>query len=179
MSGVGKAYGQALYSLAQEEFLSECVLEQLQILDQAFIEEPGFLRLLSAPNIPVAERCDILDRCFRGKVTSYVLNMLKLMTEKSAIMAFHDSVKAYTQLYYEDHNIMPVTAVTAIALNPDQINRLTQKLSEITGKNALLHNRVDASCLGGVRLHYDGKCVDGSVANRLDMIRKQLKNTVL
>ena len=33
--------------------------------------------------------------------------------------------------------------------------------------------------LGGLRLNYDGKQVDGTVKNRLDTIGKLLKNTVL
>jgi len=42
-----------------------------------------------------------------------------------------------------------------------------------------VHNRIDPECLGGVRLDYDGKRVDGSVANRLETVRNMLKNTVL
>ena len=82
-------------------------------------------------------------------------------------------------MYNEDHQILPVTAVTAIPLTQEQSARLTEKLSKLTGKNAQLHNRVDPSCLGGVRLDYDGKRVDGSVASRLETVRDLLKNTVL
>ena len=48
-----------------------------------------------------------------------------------------------------------------------------------TGKTVELVCRVDPAVLGGVRLDYDGKRVDGTVANRLDTIRTMRKNTVL
>lgn len=179
MSGQGKVYGQALYALAAEDGSADAILQQLHILQASFRDEPNFLRLMSAANVAVAERCRILDRCFRGSLHIYVLNMLKLMTEKRVIGDYSACVQAYTQQYNLEHNILPVTATTAFPLTHEQVSRLAEKLSAITGKQAQLQNRVDPSYLGGVRLDYDGKCVDGSVKNRLEMIRKQLKNTVL
>ena len=64
-------------------------------------------------------------------------------------------------------------------LNEAQTAKLTAKLIKITGKTVELTNRVDPACLGGVRLDYDGKRVDGTVQSRLDAIRSLLKNTVL
>lgn len=179
MNQVGSVYGEALYSLCKEENLSDTVLRELTVLQESFGENPDFLRLLSSPNVAVQERCQILDNCFRGQVQPYVLNFLKILTEKGVVKAFSDCVCQYRKLYNEDHNILPVTAVTAVPLTQEQSARLTEKLSELTGKTAQLVNRVDPACLGGVRLDYDGKRVDGSVANRMESIRKLLKNTVL
>ena len=85
----------------------------------------------------------------------------------------------FTSLYNRDHNILSVTAVTAVALNSRQSEALTQKLNRITGKTILLRNQVNPACLGGVRLDYDGQRLDGTVKNRLDNIRDLLSNTVL
>ena len=49
----------------------------------------------------------------------------------------------------------------------------------MTGKTILLANRVDPTCLGGVRLDYDGQRLDDTVSHRLDSVRELLKNTVL
>ena len=179
MSQIGSVYGQALYDLAKDEALSDIVLEDLQVLQQSFQEEPQFLRLLSAPNVAVTERCRIIDECLGGKVHRYVLNFLKILTEKGVAKSFSACVATYKEQYNADHQILPVTAVTAVPLSDEQVRRLGDKLSHITGKQAEIINRVDPDCLGGVRLDYDGKRVDGSVANRLDSVRNLLKNTVL
>ena len=42
-----------------------------------------------------------------------------------------------------------------------------------------LQTRIDPACLGGIRLDFDGKRVDGTVKNRLETLRSQLNNTVL
>ena len=179
MSQVASAYAQALYDLAKEENLTEVILQQMTALQQSFEEEPDFLRLMGAANLSKEERCQILDEAFRGKTEPYVLNFMKILTEKGYMRYFSDCAKAYRDAYNADHGILPVKAVTALPLTQDQIQRLTQKLAKITGKSIDLSCRTDPSILGGVRLDYDGKRVDGTVQSRLDAIGKLLKNTVL
>lgn len=179
MSQVGTAYGEALYDLARDEGLSQPILAELKALNQGFAQEPEFLRLLSAPNLPKQERCRIVDDSFRGKVHPYVLNFLKILTEKGYTKHFDACVTAYRERYNQDNGILPVTAVTAAPLTEEQAARLTQKLTAITGKTVELINKVDPAQLGGVRLDYDGKRVEDTVAGRLRSIGVVLKNTVL
>ena len=179
MTSVGTVYAQALYSLAKDEACSKAILDQLAVLQESFGAEPDFLRLLAAPNLSKEERCQIVDSSFRGKVHPYVLNFMKILTEKGYMRHFADCTKAYRQSYNQDHGILEVTAVTAIALNREQAARLTEKLAKVTGKTIDLCNRVDSAVLGGVRLDYDGKRLDDTVSHRLASIGALLKNTVL
>lgn len=179
MTQVGSVYAEALYDLARSEGLSEPILKELDILRQSFEAEPDFIKLLGTPSLTKQERCQILDDSFRGKLQPYVLNFLKILTEKGYMRHFGDCCGAYRELYNRDNGILPVTAVTAVALTADQTDRLTEKLAAITGKKIELRNRIDANVLGGVRLDYDGKRLDDTVVHRLDAIRGVLKNTVL
>lgn len=179
MTQIGSVYGEALYELAKEEHLLEAILTELQVLDQSFRAEPDFLKLLCSPNLSKQERCRILDDSFRGKLQPYLLNFLKILTEKGYIKQFANCSEQYTALYNQDHNILSVKAVTAVALSDKQRTALTQKLTEVTGKTIQLHNQVDPACLGGVRLDYDGRRLDGTISNRLASVRDLLKNTVL
>jgi F-type H+-transporting ATPase subunit delta len=179
MTEVGSVYGEALYDLALSEGLSQSILQELDILRQSFETEPGFIKLLGTPSLTKQERCQVLDDSFRGKVHPYVLNFLKILTEKGYMRHFSHCCDAYRERYNRDNNILLVEAVTAIPLTPDQLERLTKKLIAITGKQIELRGRVDPNCLGGIRLDYDGKRLDDTVAHRLNAIRGVLKNTVL
>ena len=179
MTEAGSVYGEALYDLAKAEQLSKVILEQLTALDQAFRQEPKFLQLLAAPNLSKQERCGILDESFRGSLHPYVLNFLKILTEKGYPRHFSDCCQAYREHYNEDNGILPVTVVTALPLSQEQSAKLTGKLSVLTGKTVELLNRVDPAILGGVRLDYSGKRLDDTVAHRLESIRNLLKTTVL
>ena len=179
MTEVGTVYGNALYTLARDEKLAPAVLEELGILEQSFRQTPEYLRLLSAPTLSKEERCRILDDSFRGRVQPYLLNFMKILTEKGYMRHFSDCCATFREQYNIDNGIMPVTAVTAVPLSGEQCKRLCDKLTRVTGKTIDLHNRVDPSCLGGVRLDFDGKRLDDTVSHRLDAISSLLKNTVL
>ena len=179
MSHAAGVYGQGLYALAKEEALEEAILQELDLLKTAFAEEPDFIKLLASANVPKAERLTVIDSSFRGKVQPYVLNFLKLLTEKGYIAHFADCCEAYRDLYNGDRGILQVQAVSAIALTENQKQQLTDKLSAITGKTIDLVCKVDKSVLGGIRLNYNGTQVDGTVQSRLQAIEKRLKNTVL
>lgn len=179
MTEVGNVYGESLYTLAREEKLSERIGGELTALRDGFRQAPEFIRLLSSPSLTKAERCQILDDSFRGKVHPYVLNFLKILTEKGYMRHFGDCCKAYTAHFDQDNGIVRVTAVTAVALTDSQSARLTEKLSRSTGKQVILHNRVEPGVLGGVRLDYDGQRLDDTVSHHLDAVRELLSKTVL
>ena len=179
MTQAGSVYGEALYTLALEEGLTEKLLKELTVLQESFRETPDFIRLLSSPNLSKQERCQILDDSFRGKIHAYVLNFLKILTEKGYMKYFHDCFKTFEDLYNRDNGILPVTAITAVSMSEEQVQKLAAKLSRATNKQVSLQNKVDPSVLGGVRLDYDGKRLDDTVSHRMDAITKALKGTVL
>ena len=179
MTEVATTYGQAMYDLARDEGKSQQILAELSVLDQSLRAEPEFLQLHSSPNIPKEERVQILDSSFRGKIDTYVLNFLKVLTEKGYIRHFSGCCQFYRQCYNKDNGIMPVVAYTAVPLSDELRRKLTAKLSTVTGKTIELDCRIDPETLGGVRLDFDGRQVDGTVRRRLEDIRGLLKNTVL
>ena len=179
MTRAGNVYGEALFSLAREEQLEKALLDQLLVLQESFRQEPDFLRLLANRSVPKERRCTVLEESFRGRVHNYVLNFLKLLTEKGHSSSFLDCVSAYQNLYYEQQNILPVSVVTAVALSEGQKNRLTDKLADMTGKSILLTETVDPAVLGGIRLEYAGQELEDTVRRRLDDLRSLLTNTVL
>ncbi len=174
MTEVGSVYGESLYELAKSESLGDRIGEQLAVLQESFRQEPDFVRLLSSPNLTKAERCQILDDSFRGKVHPYLLNFLKILTEKGYMRYFSDCCDAYTQLSDQDNGILRVSAVSAVALSQEQTAKLTQKLTQITGKQIKLMSRINPSVLGGIRLDYNGQRLDDTVSHRLDAIRDML-----
>ena len=90
MTEVGNAYGEGLYDLAKSEGLTDLILGQLTALDESFRQEPEFVRLLQSANLSKQERCGILENSFRGKIHDYVLNFLKILTEKNYARYFSD-----------------------------------------------------------------------------------------
>lgn len=179
MTRVGSVYGEALYDLTHSEGCDEAVLRELLVLGESFGQEPDFLRLMTAANVPKEERCAVLDGCFRDKVHPYVLNFMKILAEKGYFKNFSQCVQSYREHYNRDHGILEVKAVSAVALTDAQQQRLKEKLHSITGKTIELVCSVDPQCLGGMRLDYDGRRVEDTLRQRLDTLGDLLKNTAV
>ncbi len=179
MTQTAFTYGNALYDLACEENTREAWLGELYTVRDLFAEQEDFPALLSSRAVSVRERLEVLDRCFAGSLSPYLLNYLKILCEKGTIREFPDCVRQYEIRYREDEGIAEVTAVTAVPLREAQKERLCEKLTAVLQKKILLSCRVDPAVLGGVRLTADGRELDGTVRRRLDELAKSLERMVL
>lgn len=179
MTGVARVYGQALYELTRDEGLSENVAGELAVLRRILMENPDFIRLVSNPGIAKDERLNVIQESFKDRVHPYVLNFMKLLTEKGYMHSFAACCDVYRECYNIDHNILPVKVTSAASLTEEQAQRLSAKLADITGKQIELDMHIDPACLGGMRLDYDGKRIDDTISGRIERLHNMLKNTTL
>ena len=170
-------YAKSLYSLGAEERISDVLLEEMEAVRDIFRNEPDFLRLLALPSLSKEERTGMLDNCLRGKVHSYLLNFLKILTERGLIGQFPQCCDAYREIYNEDNGILTANVVSAVELTKMQKAALKEKLDKRTGNNVQLCCMVDPDCIGGIRVDYLDRRIDGTVSGRLASMAKQLDNT--
>lgn len=176
MTELAREYGEGLYDLAVEEKTAAEWLDQLNVLDATFRDQPDFCRLLSNRALGKNERLTILDQTLGGQVAPYLLNFLKILCERGIMNEFAGCVQVFTEHYNQDNNITVATVTTSVALSDDQRRRLVDKLKAMTGRGISLVEKVDAGVMGGVLLEMDGKRYDNTVRNRLDSIRQMLVN---
>ena len=174
MTEFAKAYGGALYALAQEEKAEDAILSELSGVCALLRENPDYVRLLESRNVPKTERVSLLDAAFGGQVDAYLLNFMKILCERGAFGQLDACAKAYAAAYDEAHGILPATAVTAKPLSEEQKQRLTEALERRTGKTVRLSTRVDETLVGGMRVEMRGMTLDNTVASRMDRLRRAL-----
>lgn len=179
MTQTAQNYADALYELAADEGLSQRLFDELELVRGLFDANGEYVRLLSAPNLPKAERLAALDGAFGGRVHPYLLSFLKLLCERGHLRELDSCALRYRRRYNADQGILEAVAVTAVPLRPELAKKLTARLSGLTGKRVSLRNRVDPAVLGGIRLEYDGQALDGTVQSRLRGIEKTLSDTIL
>ena len=179
MTELENAYTQALYDLAREQGQTQRILQELSVLEESFRQVPEFLRLLVTPSIPKEDRYALIRESFSKDFHPYMVNFLKVLTKNGHISCFFPCCQGFRSQYQQEHKLLPVTAVTAVALTDEQKQKLCQTLNAITGKEILLQNPIDPDVLGGIRLDYDGKRLEDTVQHRLESIRTALKSTTL
>ena len=173
-----KEYGKALYLLAKETGKEEKVAEDVMSLVSVLGNNGEYLKLLDTPSLSKEERVKIADGAF-SSLDEYLVNTVKIMTERRMAHAIPSAMEGYALAYDEDKGIERVEAVSAVALDDRQREALRQKLEKLTGKTIIIKNTVDKSILGGMKLRYMGIQLDGSVKTRLESFEKSLKNLVI
>lgn len=179
MTQIAKNYADALYELARDEGLDEQIYAQLREIQALMEENPDYVRLLSAPNLPKPERLAALDEALSGRVHPYLLHFLKLLCERGHIRELKDCAIQYRRRRNADLGILDAVAITAVPLRAELREKLRARLQALTGKQIEMQYRVDPGVLGGIRLEYDGKALDGTVRSRLAGIEKTLSETVI
>lgn len=179
MTNTGSLYGKSLYDLAVSEDLSEQVMREMETVQDLLTEYPDYVRLLLEPSIPKKERLGLLDQAFGDALHPYLLNFLKILTERGILREFRSCEKCYRGLYNEAHGITEAKVLSAVELGPERQEKLKNRLEEMSGKKVILHVRTDPQVLGGIRVEMEGKLYDGTVRGRLSDLRRRLDETVL
>lgn len=179
MTEFQRTYGGALYELSREEGKEEETLSELASVSAIIEGYPDFTKLMGVVSIPLEERLASLDKVFRGRVCPYLLNFMKLLSEKGRFGELSGCLKAYRARYNADNGIAEAEAVSAGKLSEEEASLLREKLEKLSGKKIVLTLREDPSILGGVRVSMEGKQYDGSVRHRLEEIEKSLADRVL
>lgn len=178
MTETARLYGGSLYELAAEEALTEQFQEELSMLSRIFKENPDYLRLLSEPSLPKAERFALLDSALKEQVHDYLLNFLKLLCENGGLRDFFDCIREFRTRFCKDAGLADAIVTSAVPLTEEQTATLTKKLQSLTGKTILLTQKTDRRVIGGLRVELDGKCLDGTTASQLLTLRKKLTEII-
>ena len=175
---VRNEYGRALFLLAKEEGAIDDIKRDVQTAAKVLKDNPKYVKLLDTPALSKEERLSLADNAF-GTLHPTLKNLLKILTERRLVYSFRDICETYLDMYNEEMGIEEVEAVTAIPMSEAQIENMRAKLEAQTGKKIIITNTVDPTILGGVKIRYSGKQVDGSVKTRLDAFADSIKNIVI
>ena len=119
MADTVREYGKALYELSCEEGLESEFLGELRVVSGIIAENPGFITLLSAPNIPKSERMQVIDNAFSGRIHEYICSFMKLMTKRGHSRYILPCFREYERLWYEYSGIAVADVTTAVPLTPE------------------------------------------------------------
>lgn len=177
MTGTNE-YGKALFLLAKEDGKYDEYISDLFLLTEAFKQNEKYISLLDTPAVPKDEKLSLIDDSL-GTLNQNIINLVKILCEKHSVYSVFDIHKTFISLYNEEMGIEEVTAITAVPMTDEQKERLKKKLESITEKHIIVKNVIDKNILGGMKLRYSGKQIDGSLKSRLSEFEKKIKSTVI
>lgn len=176
MTETSRTYADALFSLATELNAVSETLDALKIARHELYTNEGALDLLASPAIPKDERQNVIEQAFGGKLPRHVVSMLCVMCGNGCIRELDDCVTAFSELHDVAMKISTARVISAVALSAQQKATLAQQLTKKLGRTIRLECEVDASLLGGMIVHVDGKVIDGSLRHKLHQIKEVMNS---
>ena len=173
-SEVSSVYANALFSLAKEQ--GDAVLQEtrsdLRQTAVLFSLNPDLTRLLSLPTLSVEERLEIAKKIFGEE--GLVPRLIFLLIDHGRVPFLGEIADDFDAKMLDYQDTTDVTATTAVALSPEQKERLRDALAKKLHQTIRITERIDRRILGGVIVQYGDTRIDNSVKYRLDALREQL-----
>jgi F-type H+-transporting ATPase subunit delta len=174
VGAVAHTYAQTLFGLAEAQQQAEAIGTELAELVELARNEPQLAALLTSPSIATARRAESIEKIFRGRVSDLLCNFVQVVNRKGRLERLGAMNQAYQDILKERYGQIDVDVYSARPLNDAQAQSIAGKLSEQTGREAILRRHVDPSLIGGLKVRLADRQVDGSIATQLRRIRRQL-----
>lgn len=174
-SKVSKRYAKALFSLGREEGRIEEYGKDLSAFADFFQSDPEFARAVSNRIFGLEERKRVLKAVLdRSGLSRSIRNFLNVLLDKNRIGVVGVITEYYGKLMDEAANIARAEVLVPKPLKSDALNRLKEKLVEMTSKQVRIEVREDPSLIGGIVVKIGDLVLDGSVKTQLRSLKESL-----
>ena len=170
MADLSKEYSTAIFTLANEKGLLEKIKAELEGIKAELSNNADYLQILRSPALPLSTRLSLIDEAF-GSCEEYLVSFMKLLTENAHIELLPECIEEFLALYKELKGRSSAVVYYASEITDEQKERLSKKLSMVTGKEIDILYIKDESLIGGIKVMLDDKVIDGSLTNRLSNIK--------
>ena len=168
----GRRYGQAIFELAQEQGEAEQWGLDMQSVAEAF-QDADFIALLKHAGVSAEDKRRATDAVLAG-IQPMALNMVNLLVARGMADAIPEACREYQDLLDRLQGRQRVEITTAVPLEPAELERITEFVAGLIGREVAVTPHVDEAILGGLVIQIGDRLLDGSAQARLNGLREQL-----
>jgi F-type H+-transporting ATPase subunit delta len=170
---IARRYAGAIFDLAVRQNTLDRTLDDVQGIAQLFSKHT-LAYLLREPKIPLQRKEKVLREALSSRVLPTSLNLALLLVQRSLIEVTPRLADELQKLVYAQNNQAVAEVTTATPMDAAELALVKQALEQRTGKTILLQTKVNPAILGGVVARVGDQVLDGSVQQRLQVLKQQL-----
>ena len=174
---VADKYSSAMFELAQEQNKLDLMEEQLGYVAFVMDEQPELSSFLENPTVTEDAKIKLIGKIFESSLDKVALHFIYVMIKRGRDRYIKQTIAAFIKKSREARGILEATVTVAEPITADIEASVQAKLREVTGKDVILSVRQDPSIMGGIIIQIGDKRIDGSIARRLDELKKTLVRT--
>jgi F-type H+-transporting ATPase subunit delta len=173
MEEIAQVYSRSLFEVAKEQDKLDDIRSELGEFADALDSNRDLQVFLFSPYFSTEEKKDGLRKILDGADETFA-NFLELLVEKHRMPALFRIRRQYDQLWEEENRLLPVQVTSAIELDSDVVEQISERIAEQTDRKVELSTTVDPNILGGLVLRVGNSILDASIRNRLEQVRRQV-----
>lgn len=172
---VGRRYAKALINLAGSDNKLDKVGQELEEVAEVFKESTAVHNVMLEPKLSKSKKVDFIDAITKKMNCGDLVNKYcRYLTVRNRFDIIADISSAYNRLASEKLGTATAEVVVAYEMSQKEITGLEKQLSDYTDKKVTLSVKVDESILGGAITSIESLVLDGSIRNRLNLIRETI-----
>jgi F-type H+-transporting ATPase subunit delta len=171
---VARSYAETLFDLAERHEGLEAYGEAMERVARILDENPEARLFLGTPRIASAEKKRVLSQALEGRVPGHFIDFLRVIIDKRRQRALRGIATEFAALLDERFGRAHVEVTLARKPSAEAEAQIGRKLSEMIGKTAIPHIRVNPGILGGIVVKTGDTVYDGSLRRRLESMRRRL-----
>lgn len=174
LQGIASAYAEAVIQLAAQSQQEDLVATDLKLINDVFKSDRDMTVVINHPAIQAAQKKEMLNKVFSGKISVLSDNLLNLLADKRRLDLLPFIESGYRTLLNKRKNVVSASLVCSEPLADGNVANIKAQLTEHLGKRLELDVKVDPSLIGGVVLRLGDQVIDGSLSGRLRAIEAAL-----
>lgn len=172
---VNRRYAKSLIDFAREQGQVEEVKKDVDLILDAMAESREFRVMLKSPVIKSDKKKDVMDAVFSSRVTETMAHFIKIVINHGREDQLEETLRSFINQYRAMKGVEEALITTAHPLSETQRQEISAKLTEITGKQMDITEKVDNSLIGGVKVRVGDRQYNGSIAAQLAELRRKFE----
>jgi F-type H+-transporting ATPase subunit delta len=171
---LARKYSRAIFEIAQEEDKLVPYGKELADIRAGLDSVPAAMAFLTNPVVETKAKKDLLTKLFQGEVSEDIYHFLLLLVDKRRIGLIDAIEEQYRAMSNKARGIVIADVTTAGKASEEQQKKIQSRLAEVTGKTVELRLHENPALIGGVVVKIGDRRIDGSIAGRLETLKKEL-----
>jgi F-type H+-transporting ATPase subunit delta len=177
---IARVYATAFLEVVAKTGNSEALVEEFSSLVTDVLDKyPRFDQTLRSELVSHEEKEQLLDRLFRTRASTQVLNFLKVLSKHGRLNLLRPIARVLYKLHSERSGRKEVEVRVAMPLDDWLRHEVQDRVRTAIGAEPILNVVVDPSLIAGMVVRVDDRVYDSSVHTQLEHARRQMIDHVV
>jgi F-type H+-transporting ATPase subunit delta len=168
-------YAKAILDIATSKSVAKEVSQDMTLIANTIQNNLELSTFIQNPTMSVEVKQSALLEVF-ASVNNVTKSLFRLLFENKRFEILEAVAVQYNNLFDEANGVQVAKVTTAIAMTSELEAKVLAKIATLSDKKITIVNTIDPTIIGGFILRIGDNQYNASVANRLQVLKRELSN---